>query len=121
MGHKDLKFIVPIRDGRDVWASFQNYDWGPSSVEQAAKWWSQTLSATDGVEGFHHIRYEDLLEDPKKCLGEIYEYIDLEYEEVDFTPSTASVGRYKKDLSEKDLEIFNDIAGEQLRRYGYET
>jgi len=75
---------------------------------------------------FNTVRYEELVQQPsavvKKLLLFLEEYTIRGYEramEVARTAHADSVGRWRKELDEKALELIYREAGDLLREYGY--
>ncbi len=143
------QFIHIIRDGRDVASSqlMGHGSWGYGDVEEAAKNWCniiiQSRKNTSGL-SYTEIKYEDIVTNPESSLRMICKFLGIrwskkllvhEKQKHDFFetkiahPSreaskqeinNSAVGRYKRDLSEEQIDIFNSIAGEMLHSLGYE-
>ncbi len=147
--YPEAKFIHIIRDGRDVANSVMKMTWGPKNLIQAADWWStyvrlcysmgRMLSPKDYME----VRYEDLVTSSEDELKRICEFIEVDFEEpmlefyktskkfipqsllnqhynADTPPSKARTYAWKKEMSESDNIIFQQIAGAVLREFNYE-
>ena len=94
-------------------------------------------------ERYFELRYEDIVLEPEKTLKKVFEFLDepwdpavLDFHEVrsssrDVTKfpqnpeatrrlSARSLGRWQKDLSPKELQMFYDMAGDLLLKLGYE-
>lgn len=144
----EAKFLMMVRDGRDVLDSRLKVGNFQTSAEETARDW------VDSIEGFEMfisnanvsgklIRYEHLVEQPTDVLKELCEFC-----EIDFSPkminyeasdlhllraphghlsatqiskglNSNSIGRYRDGLSEDELQIFESIAGLVLKRFGY--
>lgn len=88
------------------------------------------------------IRFEDVIQNFDLIIRKIIHFLGISYSEKmkNFQHSTnalepdefmqwksklyngldqSSIGRYKKDLSLEEVEIFNRLAGKSLRKYGY--
>ncbi len=140
------RFVHVIRDGRDVACSIIPQNWGPNNVKDAAhRWvdciWKGVLHRAD-TERYVEVRYEQLAAEAESVLrplmtwlGEEFEPAMLEYHraQVDNPERTessseqvarplyrSSIGRWRRDLSAKDLRQFLKIAGETLEFLGYE-
>ncbi len=147
-GFPDLKVLHLVRDGRDVALSFRYAPFGPKHVYQAAQHWTRYLTSAEeaqaalGEGAFHLVRYEDLIADPERelrriCgfLGEDYDPAMLEYHGRGVAYPTDSRnsrnltrpvlgdtrGRWRTELTGREQRIFEAVAGEHLRRYGYPT
>lgn len=143
----EAKFVNVIRDGRAVANSALGLDWTPRPVWAIAEWWAQHLAvglaSEHGHPGSDHvmsIRYEDLVADPEAVLGEVCEFIDL-----DFSPSMARGGGFvvpphvksqrlferppdptraeawRSSLPSRQVELFEYSSYELLTMLGYET
>lgn len=145
-GFPDLQVIHLIRDGRDVALSHKAAPFGPKHVYQSALRWVQYLSAAEEAEAalggraFLALRYEDLLAEPERQLRRICEFLEEEFapEMLKFyTDETAyptdgrnlenlrrpvlsdNTGKWRAQMSSRELRIFEALAGAKLERYGY--
>ena len=76
----------------------------------------------------HHLRYEDLVSDPKGSMEDILQFIGEDkvsafdaVMKVAKTGHCSSVGRWRKHFSSSDLEIVEQEAGPLLSSLGYQT
>ena len=90
------------------------------------------------------VRYEDLVSKPAETVGAICDFVGLDYsddmlaiEQTDrskvvedqsawFTNvwsgiTTAAVGKWRTELTPRQIEVFETVAGDELRALGYET
>jgi len=146
--HSEARFLMMVRDGRDVLDSRLNVGNFNTNAEKTAHDW------VDSIENFEEflthsgasgilIKYEQLVEHPAEVLTEVLNLCELEfypeiirYEENDIhllkAPhghlsakqiaeglNSKSVGRHIGSLSVEDLAIFEKIAGSTLERFGY--
>lgn len=142
----DAKFIHIIRDGRDVASSVLPLSFGPNTIYMAARRWRQSVQrgltfAKEFPEKIHTMRYEDLIGDPEKHLHDICAFLGEEFFPgmLEFhkdgrqrLPQAAThtaigkpvnkqrSGRWKKDLSPRQVRIFEAVAGPLLSELGYE-
>ncbi|PHR74604.1 MAG: hypothetical protein COA67_00585 [Lutibacter sp.] len=89
------------------------------------------------------IKYEDLIKEPKKTLVSVLNMLKLDYmdkqlkyykrpkndiepelffdwkEKLMQPPLTSNIGKYKKELSSNEIELFNNLAKEVLEKYSY--
>lgn len=145
---EEAQFIHIIRDGRDVAASqlMGHGTWGYGDIEEAAKNWQniiiQSRKNTSGL-SYKEVRYEDIVTKPEETLRVICKFLKVrwskkllthEKQKHDFYESkiahpsrdaskkeinSSAVGRFKRDLNEGQIELFNSIAGEMLVSLGY--
>jgi hypothetical protein len=141
------KFVHLIRDGRDVACSISPQTWGPDNVKAAAKRWVECIDKGVIHRGdtarYMEVRYEDLATEPERevrrvlaFVGEEFEPGVLEYhrQEHDTPAATessadqvarpvyaSSIGRWKRDLSARELKTFMKFGAETLARLGYEV
>lgn len=128
-----VKYLWIVRDGRDVFLSLQGMPWGRMSAYVAAKYWVDTdqkareFAETIGEDRFLRIRYEDFRSDLSGTLDRMEDF-----QKILIPPETRArllrenderinYGKWKRSMSERDLYVFEAIAGDTLRRYGYET
>ena len=138
----NVKTIYLIRDGRGATNSYMRHYSVP--METAAREWSGVHRECDRMIGelgdgvSITIHYEDLCAKPKEILDSIYAFLGLETDIGDLCFRTSdghilgnemrlrSVGeikldeRWKSTLTERDLEVFEQIAGRLNRSYGYQ-
>jgi glycosyltransferase involved in cell wall biosynthesis len=143
-------YIYIYRDGRDVALSFKKAIVGPKHIYHLAKKWKEeqelSLDLLDRISNdrFIEIRYEELILQPHTVMRLICEKLGLSFSEDIFnyyksheSVVTASSGemwqnvakpiiatnfdKYKKELSELELKIFEWTAGEVLKKLGYST
>ncbi|WP_179351885.1 sulfotransferase family protein [Winogradskyella vidalii] len=121
----------------------------PSEIEVIAQDWSKNIEAIElflnniKTENKIVIHYEDLINNTKNTLTKILRKIDLkptiaqmEYykkpkkeiepeaffdwkEKLTKPPDAKNVGKYKQELSNKEIEIFNNLAKSTLSKYHY--
>jgi hypothetical protein len=79
--YPDSHVVHIIRDGRDVARSIVGQPWGPTDIPGAARWWKDCVTAAQsggkGWDGYHEIRYEDLLSDPHRTIEALYGQLHL--------------------------------------------
>jgi len=144
----NAQFIFMTRDGRDASAEYIRSAFGPTNIYAAAEiWnlcqntvkpWREKLDASQWLD----LRYEDLaagagtvLQRVCQFLGEAHSPDMLEFHQTviarrrgqtrDHAPlgqpvSTQWIGRYKRELSVTEQEVFAAIAGDNLVEAGYE-
>ena len=114
-------------------------------IEDCIARWVTTVSAGLRYRGdprYYELRYEDLIEDDEKTLKALFEFVGeawepaiLEYHRGrggsrDATKNAlhpgihkpitrSSEGRWRKDLSKEEAEVFKKSAGELLIKLGY--
>lgn len=154
----DSPLIHVIRDGRDVVASLLSMNWqSPDgkpmeytrNVKKAAKFWVTTVtigrrfaqSSKSASKVYYEVRYEDIVNDPEKCLKPLFDFIDepwepivLEYHKLKRNLAhessadqvykqlySTSIGRWKNDLSPDQLEDVKHSAGALLDELDYNS
>jgi Sulfotransferase family len=143
------RFVVLVRDGRDVALSLRRMPFGPNNAWAAAQWWARGIRAGERAQRAHPdavltIRYEDLARRPEEEVHRLCAFLGLRYaddmlalEDVDparIVPdqaawfptlfdgiNTSAVGRWQREMSRRDQRIFAALAGAELERLGYET
>jgi hypothetical protein len=147
----DALIIHIIRDGRDVALSTDKqgyigrlpWDKRPSVMAAGLYWeWMVNKGRKDGRDlggDYTEVRFEELVERPKKTLARLGSFIDhdLDYERIlkvgigsvsapntsfqknstePFTPA----GRWKKNYTAENLAMFEGLVGGTLEELGYE-
>lgn len=143
----DALFINIIRDGRDVATSLKKVSWFSNNIIDIAYYWKKNVHlacASKKILGnrYLQITYEDLVTSPQETLQNICAFINESYEpsmmeysetsKLDFNemyrgdhkllrekPTTTRIGVWRKELTERDIYIFELIAGEVLEKVGY--
>lgn len=146
--YPDAGFLFMLRDGRDIAASRQSVgQFGQEPAEVARTWAKQIDLFQAFAEGFgpraRLVRYERLTEDPRAELEPTFRALDLAWDdralafhEQDLTLfrnpaghlsadqltrpiNASSVGRWRSELSEAEVQAFEAIAGDALEAFGY--
>jgi len=136
-------FIHIVRDGRAVFNSVKKVTWGPNIPTDASTWWLSELSFgfLAEVTGISIIRihYEDLVINPKNELDKIFDYLELDrkYKITDNVnkiipnyskkqhmlvgqiPKISRIDNWKKELSEREIELFEISSNVMLSNLGY--
>src|SRR5687767_10968409 len=143
------RFVVLVRDGRDVALSLRRMPFGPNNAWAAAQWWARGIRAGARAQREHPgavltVRYEDLAERPHEQVSRLCEFLALSYsddmlalENVDparIVPdqaawfptlfdgiNTSAVGRWRREMGRRDRRIFAALAGAELEQLGYEV
>jgi hypothetical protein len=143
------RFVVLVRDGRDVALSLRRLPFGPNNAWAAAQWWARGIRAGTRAQDDHPdavltVRYEDLAAAPQEEVRRLCAFLGLGYdddmlalEHVDparIVPdqaawfptlfdgiNTSAVGRWRREMSRRDRRIFAALAGAELEQLGYEV
>lgn len=124
------RYLFIVRDGRDVALSLLGRRWGPNNFFSCAEYWadcnkdSDLLNRLEAEGRLLRIRYEDLLEDPEPRVRTLYEFLDHPISEEDLSGLAASIRsenrqKWKSRMSDDQIELFENVAGDCLRRFGY--
>lgn len=151
------KFVWIVRDGRDVACSYKELMGKkhhskyaprlPQSVEDIAQlWMSQNENAYQFFNGlksdqFLQIRYEDLVNESKKTIHRICDFLHINAdinnsdlsnwkndEPAEYLTwksglndqlNNSKIGRYNSELSSHEITTFNQIANKALARHSY--
>lgn len=147
----EARIIEVVRDGRDVCVSYnalaKQERWAQVGTAGAIRQWKQCVEWGEVIREraglctrVHTVRYEALKADPERCLQQIFKFANLQWNEEQVEAIVASedisrvqqkgdgqyvrsgaVGDWKNKLSEAELAMCDQIAGEQLVRLGYKT
>jgi hypothetical protein len=142
-------FVHLVRDGRNVVSSWVATSFGPETLLAGAeRWRGQVLAARAagfrlGWSRYFEVRYRDLTEKPADWLRHICDFADIDFREemIDFykdperilasvrhpqfhqgirRPPTPNLRDWRRDLSRRDVRLFEAVAGDALSAYGFE-
>lgn len=141
----DAMFVHIVRDGRAVAASVMPLDFGPNTAAEAADHWSSEVAA--GLAAARHlgddrvvtVRFEDLLHEPDDTLRTLCKQLDIPFGEemvrrrdyrvqtysaeqhalVSRPPDPSRAEAWRRQLSAREIEVFEARTGELLRALGY--
>jgi Sulfotransferase family len=144
----DARFVVLVRDGRDVALSVMRVPFGANNVWAAARSWAAGIRLGLDAERRHAgrvltVRYEDLVTAPDQTVAGICEFLGLQYapdmlaiEQTDpakidkdqsgwFTGvwagiNASAVGKWQRELTPDDQRVFTSVAGAELEAVGYD-
>ena len=146
----EARFVHVIRDGRDVALSFLEREWGPKTVEEAARRWRKRVrsgrraGAALGPGRYLEVRYEALVDDPATQLGDVAAFLELDpapemlryferageviagtkYPEQHSSlaaPPTRGLRDWRAAMPPADVAVFESTAGGLLDELGYEV
>jgi hypothetical protein len=141
----NAKFIHVVRDGRAVAASLKSVNWGEGSLDQIAQSWvnyiAHGLAAESalGSEKIIRVYYETLVREPEKTLERIVDFVGVKFEPgmvrgagldlpgfyrtdqrlVGSTPDESRINAWQRKLKPREVEIFENFAGDLLAYFGY--
>ena len=145
----DALVVNLVRDGRDVCLSLLSVPFGPANVWAAAHQWRTAVIAGDAASARYGqavltIRYEDLVSEPAAEVERICRFAEIPFDPamLEADPDAAShvasgqeqwfsglaesinvgsVGRWRTGMSRRNQALFTHIAGDVLRRHGYDV
>lgn len=128
----ESKYIYIIRDGRDVALSLLEREWGPANIYDCAQIWkahnvkSATLEKIESNGQLYTLKYEDLLDNAEEIVLGIYKFLDVEYDKKEVTRLLRTIkkgnyNKWKKRMSPGQIKVFENVAADTLKRFGYET
>jgi hypothetical protein len=143
----NARLIHLVRDGRDVAEAYQRMMFGPVSPLGLGREWRREVmfwrefQQQQGTDHTLEVRYEDLVRSPEDVLRTIAEFIEEPFVNTtgDYTNTelsntlgdeswhsslqsgirTDKVGVYRQRFSEREIELFEYVAGDALSAYGY--
>ena len=145
-GFPDAQVIHIVRDGRDVALSLKQARFGPKHIYHLAKRWVNYLEMVDELKAtldensFFEVHYEDLLSETEQVVQNICRFLgeDFAPEMLEFHTNSApymtdrknqknlakpiltkNAGKWRTEMTPRELRIFEAVAGEMLDRYGY--
>ena len=143
----NMKMIHVIRDGRDVAMSWMKTWFGPVNITHAAMQWKKHVAGkrswgASNDNSYLEVRYEDLLQNEAKVISMIADFLGVDKNVVgidkidDMADVLQSAGthdllsgpiqadnmnKWKTNMLETDKRIFNMLASNELKLFGYET
>ncbi|MGI9185325.1 MAG: sulfotransferase family protein [Solirubrobacteraceae bacterium] len=142
------RFVILVRDGRDVALSVRRLPFGPNNAWAAAQWWARGIRVGQRAQAEHPervmtVRYEDLVASPERLVPEICAFVGLEFQpamlaidradrgkivagQKDWFPTlfdgihTSASGRWRAEMPARDQQIFATLAGPELAACGYD-
>ncbi len=131
-------FLFIVRDGRDVAISLRNVSWGGQSIYEAAVEWRNMIHKVDQFKNniakdrLLTIKYENILQKPAEAMEQIGRFLGEDNQELEIkkekfqlsmieNEKRVNFNKWKMQLTRKEVEIFEAIAGQELEQYGYET
>jgi hypothetical protein len=142
------KFVHVVRDGRDVWLSWEKTWTRPTSMGMAAKAWAAHVRkkrawGEKNTAVYYELRYEAFLDDPWKIVSEMAAFLGrpaeqtrLDYYRSEMAENVASKEthpllsrgivqsnkeKWRTQMTTRDCRYFEYIAGHALNAFGYET
>lgn len=141
----DASFVHIVRDGRAVAASLMKVEWGPNSAHRAGHYWLEGTSFGLAAESSLadrcvRIRYEDLVARTDESLRWLTSELGISHHEdmaqgggldvpvytqrqhalVGRPPERSRSSAWERELSQREIEIFEAVVGDQLLMLGYE-
>ena len=142
----DARFIHLVRDGRAVAASIIPLNWGPKGVLSAARHWIQHLAhgfaaeAALGPDRIIRVHYEKILAEPEATMKRLSSFLGVEFHPAMLVPAglalpahtrhqheligapldTKRIDAWRRSLTEREIEIYEAVAGDLLALLGYE-
>jgi len=139
----NAQFIHLIRDGRDCALSMfdREHDFGVYNTFFAAKYWEiyielgRQMGKELGNKIYHEIRYEDLIDNPKKIMQGVCEFLNEPYSDdlVNFKKSgeagktpllqqpiqNSNKEKWRSKMTAKQIALFEGAVGKTLKECGY--
>jgi hypothetical protein len=124
----DMRLIRIYRDPRDNIASAMTKNWAPSEVEAGIDRIRLGLEAWDQhrtrlpAASLLEVKFEDWVADPRAMVEQICHFTDLEVDPpmLEMDRSRHNIGRYKRDLTPRQIKVIEDALGPWMAQNGYE-
>jgi hypothetical protein len=124
------KFVVIVRDGRDVALSLLEKTWGPGNLYACAQYWKACHAETPALARLRargrvcEVSYEALLDDPRAVVARVYAFLEEPFPEAALRPLLDSVRPGNRDkwqarLTPAEIRLFEHVAAGTLARFGY--
>ena len=139
----DAQFIHLIRDGRDCALSMleRKHDFGVYNTFFAAKYWEiyvelgRQMGRELGKKVYHEIRFEELLDNPKKVMQGVCSFLNESYSDdlVNFKKSgeagktpllqkpiqNTNKEKWREKMTYRQIALFEGAVGRTLKQCGY--
>ncbi|MFD1369575.1 sulfotransferase family protein [Actinoplanes sichuanensis] len=144
----DAQIVNIMRDGRDCVASLKEAPWISGDLDELIDVWARSAdnalraARTLPGDGFHQVRYEDLVADPEPHLRRICGFLGEDYDPAMARPSelapvavpeyktwhaltrsdvtTARVSSWQERLTADEIARCEAVFGDRLTRFGYQ-
>ena len=140
----NAQIVHLIRDGRDCALSMLERKWDLKifNIYHAAYTWNKYVLTGESFgqknpERYYKIYYEDILNSPEKTLMDLCQFLNIKFntQVINFKKSGGSGdtplvsqpiqknnrNKWKKKMTPAQIRIFETLAGDALRKCGYET
>jgi hypothetical protein len=145
----EARFVVVVRDGRDVALSLHRVPFGPNNAWAAARFWARGIRLGLEAEARHpgrviSVRYEDVVARPSEELGRVAAFVGLPWDEgmlaIERTDpgklllggggwftnvwagiNASAAGKWRREMPPRDRAVFESVARAELERMGYEV
>ncbi len=126
----DAKFVVIVRDGRDVALSLLEKSWGPGNLYACAEYWKRCHAETPELAQLRtrgqlcDVRYEALLDDPRAVVRRVYDFLEEPWPGAALQPLLDSVrpgnrNKWAAKMTPAEVRLVEETAGATLTRFGY--
>jgi len=131
VGQSGLACVNIYRDCRDMTSSFlvkTRTDWAgqpwlakcDTATKIAARWVRRIDMMERLDDQLYNIRYEELMTQPQKVLGQFGEWVQIDSTQFDIDMiQPTSIGNYKQGLTQQELAEVMAVAGPTMARLGY--
>lgn len=144
----EMRFIIMIRDGRDVYSSVRHLHFGGDNPEAVGFEWNWRMYQAIAAEKYIppnrliYVKYENLVTNPYETLYTICDFLGISFEagmlnyyssqeannlarlphhsNVVKPLSSHSVGRYRRELTSDEIAVLESIMAPCLLAFGYE-
>jgi Sulfotransferase family len=145
----DARFVVLVRDGRDVALSVMRVPFGANNVWAAARWWAEGIRIGQEAERRYPgrvltVRYEELVTQPEPQTRRVCGFLGIPFapdmlaiERTDATKiledqtgwfteiwagiNASPVGKWRRQMTLEERRVFAAVAGRELEALGYEV
>lgn len=141
----EAKMLHIIRDGRAVASSIMRLEWGPNTINNAARYWVEKVAYGLAAElcwgdaRVKRVMYEDLAQNPERTLRRICYWLNIDYQSdmihgngfvvspytksqhalVGKEPNFERANAWKNELTSRQIEVFENLTGDFLIHLGY--
>jgi len=123
----DAKLLHIFRDPRDIVCSYKTKDWGSTSIKENVIWICDVLNRWDVIKNqlntnsFIEVKFESLIKNMDSELKQVCKFLNIQFNDsfLNIDVSRHNIGRWKKDLNEREVSIVNEQLSSHISNLGY--
>lgn len=124
INHPTCKELIPYPRVKNLKKYLDQF--GVDDIRTTAHVWNDCMDTINSfkpeIKNYYEVRYEDILQNPQRELDKIFEFCELSKvtpQNESFQKMIKGVGTVHHQNQYKDFKVVEEIAGKNLRLYGY--